>query len=180
MGEENYMKVRKDFKVTNWSGGKTTELMIYPENKDYINRDFDFRISSATVELEESTFTKLEYNRILLILEGELDLLIEGKVLHLKELEQHSFDGSKDITSKGMVTDFNLMYTDDYTCSVDVLHMDGEKEITMDDEFYYLYLYKGNVTINDIAVNEKEMVELHENSIIKGSGIIILSKIKRS
>ena len=49
----------------------TTELSIAPENGNYQSRDFLWRLSSATVELEESTFTSLpDFDRIILTLEG--------------------------------------------------------------------------------------------------------------
>ncbi len=43
-------------KISTWSGGTTTELFIYPEVAEYSERNFDFRISTATVEVEESNF----------------------------------------------------------------------------------------------------------------------------
>ena len=60
-----------DFKTTEWSGGSTTELFIYPPTSNYESRNFDFRISSATVEIEQSNFTKLpEISRQLMVLKG--------------------------------------------------------------------------------------------------------------
>ena len=46
-------------------------VSIAPENGNYQSRDFLWRLSSATVELEESTFTSLpDFDRIILTLEG--------------------------------------------------------------------------------------------------------------
>jgi len=57
--------------TTLWSGGTTTQLCIYPYAATYTGRDFIFRISTATIESEESVFTKLPgYTRILMLLEG--------------------------------------------------------------------------------------------------------------
>ena len=96
---------------TIWSGGTTTQLYIYPETKLFSDRNFDFRISSAVVELEESTFTSLPgYSRVLMILDGELD--INHKEHHsksLKPFEQDSFLGEWETSAKGKVTDFNLI-----------------------------------------------------------------------
>ena len=39
---------KSDFIVNNWSGGKTTELFIYPKGASLSKRDFICRISSAT------------------------------------------------------------------------------------------------------------------------------------
>lgn len=66
-------------RVSSWSGGTTTELSIAPENGNYQSRDFLWRLSSATVELEESTFTPLpDFDRIILTLEGEMDICHDG------------------------------------------------------------------------------------------------------
>lgn len=100
-----------EFTTTAWSGGTTTELFIYPENTSYSERNFDFRISVATVELETSTFTKLPgIERHLAVLEGEMTLSFEnrGGVL-LRPYDIATFQGDWLTTSVGRVTDFNLM-----------------------------------------------------------------------
>ena len=43
--------------TTRWSGGTTTEFYIAPEGSSYTRRDFQIRISSATVDDPESDFT---------------------------------------------------------------------------------------------------------------------------
>ena len=66
---------KKDHKTTEWSGGLTTELSIAPEGSVYADRDFMWRLSSATVELEESDFTSLpDYDRIIMTLKGDISL----------------------------------------------------------------------------------------------------------
>ena len=45
--------------TTQWSGGATTQLAIAPKGAVYADRDFLWRLSSATVELDESDFTPL-------------------------------------------------------------------------------------------------------------------------
>ncbi len=104
-------KSGSEYNTSNWSGGTTTELGIGPEGSYYADRDFVWRISSATVDLEESTFTALpDYDRIIMTLEGEIDLRHnEGEWIHLNAFETHGFDGGDDTVSKGKVIDFNLM-----------------------------------------------------------------------
>lgn len=110
-----YMKFnvlkKADFKITNWSGGDTTELYIYPEDSKYQNRDFLFRLSSATVNLEKSTFTKLDgVSRKLMLLSGEMELVHKDKYnKKLNPFEQDSFMGDWDTESYGKARDFNLM-----------------------------------------------------------------------
>ena len=41
-----------DFVTTEWSGGTTTQLAISPERAAYGDREFLWRLSSATVELD--------------------------------------------------------------------------------------------------------------------------------
>jgi len=78
--------ITKDtFKTSLWSGGTTTELYIYPENSIYKNKDFWFRLSSATVELEKSTFTPLEgIKRYIAPINGSLKLFHNDRSLILE------------------------------------------------------------------------------------------------
>ncbi len=102
---------KSDYKLSRWSGGTTTELFIYPPESSYQERDFKIRISSATVDVEESIFTKLpDYNRVLMIISGELEINHQDK--YSKILSQYDcdyFEGAWDTSAKGKVVDFNLM-----------------------------------------------------------------------
>ena len=49
----------EDYVCSVWSDGTTTQLLIAPEGAHYAARDFLWRVSSATVELDESDFTPL-------------------------------------------------------------------------------------------------------------------------
>lgn len=97
--------------ISQWSGGTTTQLMIYPEGSDYAKRDFLFRISSAKVELEESNFTHLPgVHRRLMILEGALEVQHqEHHAIRLQKFDIDEFEGDWQTHAKGKVTDFNLM-----------------------------------------------------------------------
>ena len=97
--------------VSAWSGGTTTQLAIYPENAVYADRDFLWRVSSATVDLEDSDFTPLpDYDRLIATLEGEIVLTHNGGApLRLRPLEVHAFSGADATHSVGRCRDFNLM-----------------------------------------------------------------------
>ena len=96
----------------NWPGGTTTQLAIYPETAVYANRDFLWRISSARVESESSVFTALpDYNRLLTVLDGNLDLSIDGgERTPLPLMKVRAFSGADRVESWGVCTDFNLMF----------------------------------------------------------------------
>ena len=101
----------RDYVVSAWSGGTTTQLAIAPEGALYADRSFLWRVSSAAVELEESEFTALpDYRRLIATLEGEISLRHDGgEPLLLRPLEVHGFDGAWATRSAGRCRDFNLM-----------------------------------------------------------------------
>lgn len=102
---------RDDYVTTNWSGGTTTQLAIAPEGAVYADRDFFWRLSSATVELEHSDFTPLpDYDRLLAVLEGEIKLKIgQDEPFALAPGRVAAFDGGVPVESWGRCVDFNLM-----------------------------------------------------------------------
>lgn len=110
--------VRKDeLEHKRWSGGVTTQLAIWPEDADYAARKFDWRISSAVVEDEESTFTPLPgIHRHLMLLEGGIELAHEGvgSRLMIPLADVAEFEGGWETRSSGRCVDFNLMTAKDY------------------------------------------------------------------
>ena len=100
-----------DYRTSTWSGGTTTELLIRPRGAVYAERDFLCRVSSATVDLDKSTFTALpDYDRLIATLEGTITLLHDdGPALTLDPLQVHAFDGGSQTESFGRCRDFNLM-----------------------------------------------------------------------
>ena len=102
---------RSDLVATEWSGGSLTQLYIHPDPSRYEDRDFLFHIATATVELEESTFSDLTgYTRIIMTLDHPLELIHNGSLpVRLNKFEPHVFDGGAKTVSRGRVTDFNLV-----------------------------------------------------------------------
>lgn len=102
---------KDDYVTTSWSGGTTTQLAIAPEGAVYADRDFFWRLSSATVELEHSDFTPLpDYDRLLAVLEGEIRLKIDrDEPFVLAPGRVAAFDGGVPVESWGRCVDFNLM-----------------------------------------------------------------------
>ena len=125
---KSILRKEKDFSVSNWSGGKTKELAIFPADSKYADREFIYRLSSATVDLEESDFTMLpDYDRVLMVLQGSAVLTYNGKKsVHLNELEQDSFDGAWTTKSYGKITDYNLMTRKGTAGKVDVIRPEAE------------------------------------------------------
>lgn len=100
-----------DYVTSVWSGGTTTQLAIAPADAVYADRTFLWRVSSATVDLEESEFTSLpDYIRLISTLEGTIALSHNGGAwFPLRPTEVHRFDGADQTRSRGRCRDFNLM-----------------------------------------------------------------------
>lgn len=144
-------------KTSLWSGGATTELVIFPPSAVYNQRDFLWRISSATVEVEESNFTRLpNYNRILMVLDGQLHLTHKGQHSRLlNKFEQAYFDGGVETKSVGKVIDFNIIMSQDTEAVVEAIHFcpEEEKSDTLQKErihnnrSHMFYAYEGDFQI---------------------------------
>ncbi|MFL0250273.1 HutD family protein [Clostridium neuense] len=140
--------IKKDqYSISKWSGGQTTELYIYPENSKYKDRNFMWRISSATMDIEESTFTHLPgFARELMVIDGETTLEHEGKhKVTLRTFEKDSFMGDWTTKSFGKASDFNLMTSKDCSGSLEVFEVkdklcikleNGENRFNVSQYFY--------------------------------------------
>ena len=164
-----------DYKTSQWMGGKTTELAIYPKTSKYLDRNFIWRLSSATIEVEESDFSKLpDYDRVLMVLEGEVVLSYEGqRVARLKELEQDRFDGAWKTKSFGKITDYNLMVRKGSEGYLDVIvpETDGKEYFSTEETekalaTHGLYCKEGYFVAN--IKGETQMVKAGELLVIEG------------
>jgi len=138
--------------VTHWAGGTTCQLFIYPENSAYADRNFEFRISTATVETETSVFTSLPgYSRQLMVLEGELRLEHEDQhITLLKKFDVDHFRGEWKTVSYGKATDFNVMWSKGYEVSIHAYRTGELSERISEDpsvKMLCLYVYKGNLFV---------------------------------
>ncbi len=99
------------FRTTRWSGGTTTQFLIFPRDAEYAGRDFLWRVSSAVVADAESDFTALpDYDRYITPVKGAMTLYRDGKEpVRLGAYDILAFDGGEPVHSVGACTDFNLM-----------------------------------------------------------------------
>ena len=145
------------YRTSRWSGGETTELAIWPRGAVYGRRDFLFRVSSATVELEESTFTALpDYERRIATLEGSIRLIHDGgRPLVLAPFQVHAFDGGSETVSFGRCRDFNLMLRKGRAAGSLTALTSGETPLPMPlkADWALLYCAEGRctVTVDDVA-----------------------------
>ena len=145
-------------KTINWAHGTSTELFVYPLDGDFVSRNFTFRISTATVEADETTFSSFPaITRILMILEGKLTLIHEGRYTkELNTFDQDTFMGDWDTKSKGRVRDFNLMCKNGASGNVTHKHLLGEEQLTIlpEGDFQYFFVAAGEFTIGQTLLKK--------------------------
>lgn len=153
--------------TTAWSGGTTTELFIFPNGSEFAKRNFDFRLSTATVETESSRFTSLvDFNRVLMVLDGQMDL--SHKNHHQSSLGKFDLDRFKGVwqtDSIGRCTDFNLIYRNDLQ-----VEMKGHSlvknefvQLTMkQDNWFFIYCISGGM---NVLIKQKDYL-LYPHSLL--------------
>lgn len=168
-------KIPKEcFKTTKWSGGTTTEFFIYPKGADYAERNFEVRISSATVDDESSIFTSLPgVFRSLMILEGIMELDINGTKTKLSPYEHIEFSGDDKTISFGKAKDFNLM-TRSSESYIDII----ENSAVIDtDGICAFYSIEDPFTVT--AENESTEAQKGELVVVYGKGNIKIDETMR-
>ncbi len=153
--------------TTIWSGGKTTELFIYPEKSPYSERKFDFRISTATIEIENSDFTPLpSYHRVLAILEGNLELSHQGKYTkQLQTFESDAFHGSWKTSSKGKVRDLNVIYNEYFDLKFNFIEILEQTILEKNSDFLFLLILNKSVEIEGFELGKYDLLEVNQPNI---------------
>lgn len=105
---------QKEYAVSYWSGGKTSQVLIWPPKSEFKKHNFLWRISLATMEVEDSPFTKFDgFHRILHLLDGESRLTFtDGRAYVLHPGDEVCFYGTDEIKSSGKAGDLNLIMAD--------------------------------------------------------------------
>lgn len=142
----------RSLRPARWSGGTTTQLFIFPPEASYAEMNFDFRISTATIEIDESTFTSLPgVQRTLMVLEGELRLTHQGH--HQAKLHPFAcdrFSGDWRTQSQGQAVDFNLMVrSPSLRGELEHLCLGKEKTLALSARRHgFLHVYRGSIELN--------------------------------
>jgi|SRR5690606_30035297 len=172
---------KNTIKANSWDGGKTYEYFIYPPKSNYSERNFLFRVSTASIEKQPSRFTKFEnFNRFLMMLDNDLNIQRNGVEEYYSNQEIFSFDSNDEIISYSKGSDFNLIV---HQSIKDVKVFLLKDTINLQDFFQLLFakeeaLIKVNqqailLQANDLLVIEntnKEEIQIHsDTTIITGS-----------
>lgn len=157
---------KEDLSANVWSGGKTTQLFLYPFESSYANRDFFVRISSATVEEDSSVFTALPgFHRILMPLDNEMRLVYEGHgEVTMQPFQAAEFEGGWDTTSYGKCTDIGIMLAAGWRGEL----LAGNDEYFLRPGFTGVYALTDEVTIR--AQNGETSIE---NMLMQGDFLLL-------
>jgi environmental stress-induced protein Ves len=106
------MKVTRleDFPPVQWTGGKTWQVLIEPTGSSLADRNFDYRLSSASIESPHSVFTSYPgFERDLVALTEAIVLHIFGRPQAVRPMQVVHFYGSDSVESEGKTQDLNLI-----------------------------------------------------------------------
>ncbi len=100
---------QSDLKAERWSGGQTWTYYIAPPTATLKARDFDLRISSASVDIAQSTFSDFTgYTRYFSVLTAPVVLDINGSKQTITARDLIRFDGADRVTCSGQTRDINV------------------------------------------------------------------------
>jgi uncharacterized protein len=178
-----------------WTGGMTIQLAIFPKDASYVDRNFQFRLSTSEVSLQECEFTALPgVSRVLLVLEGEIRLHHPGRYAKvLKKFDTDNFMGDWQTKSSGKGVDFNLM-----TTVSSHGHTEGTElrkgftrrfELLENHDVAGIYAYKGDFTVHigdhkmDLSAGDNLLIftDNREESVriyAKSTGEVVLTDIQ--
>ena len=180
---------KEDFIVTKWTGGETTQLFIYPEDAIFSEKNFLWRVSSATFTSTESKFSDFTgYQRYILPLEGKLALSHKG--LYNRELDKYEveyFDGTWTTFSKNSLDcrDYNFIVRNGNLAKMQILsrgckYFLKESEIvtifSMDDFVISLEDSDERIDVNAFSILILETDDEEKISIISADSPLILSE----
>lgn len=156
---------KNNFKVSDWSGGQTTQLFIFPIDSQLQNRDFTIRISTASIQSTFSEFTNFNgYERVILPLNGELKLshrLMTGEINQdLKAFQLGRFSGDWNTTGSNFphLQDFNVIFDAQKTSvKLHLLHLKQDEVMRYAFENRsFIWCYSGQLSVNQLVVNKGE------------------------
>ncbi|MBF0780100.1 MULTISPECIES: HutD family protein [unclassified Granulicatella] len=155
---------KENYKVTHWSGGKTTEICLSPADGHYQVGGFDYRVSSATIELNETVFTKLAgYQRIIMSLTNQIDLYHGQKHVILQPFTPYYFSGAIETKSVGKCIDFNLIYTPNFHGKMTVYNS-GDYIQFIQNRHYIIYAVKNGQYYD---INSRDIIQINQHDSVQ-------------
>jgi len=177
---------RKNLTPAVWDGGKTFEYYLSPIDAKYSERNFDFRISSATIEKTPSNFTQFDhFHRYLVMLDNELKINRNELNESYQRATLFEFPSSDKIVSFSLGNDFNWMVKNEWKTrtKLEVRRLDT---FSVNAAFLFVFAFEKTVVTSsegkwileekDLLVIENPKKEMKLNS----DKTVILGQIHKS
>ena len=165
----NIQLIKNDnFTPTYWSGGMASELITFPENSSFAERNFLWRMGCAKIDIDTSNFSTLPgVKRHLMVTDGEVTLIHKDKYSKtIKPFDQDFFIGDWNTTTKGRCSVLNLMTRENYDGKLDHINIPSNSQTD------FQYVLQENSTIVSVCIHP---LNSDINSIINDE-IFTLSK----
>lgn len=148
----NYtIKITKntDYSPTYWAGGMASELITYPENSSFAERNFLWRMGFAKIDIDNSTFSALpEVKRHLMVTDGEMTITHKDRYSKLlKPFMQDFFMGDWTTTTEGRCSVLNLMTRENFDGTLSSINVSKENQTD------FKYTYPEDSTIAAICIH---------------------------
>ena len=158
-------KLKKDYFTTKWAGGVTTEILIAPAASSLAQRDFDYRISTATVTDSPSNFSNFTgYERIILSLDKPISLQQKNNVIELAPFVPYRFDGDVAMKSLGKCQDFNVIFKKNNHVWVTLLQNGAAQDLIIEGENILSALQ--DIKVRLIARSKKQEILLQKGETL--------------
>lgn len=149
-----------------WPGGETFQYYIYPKDAMYADKDFLFRLSTATVKDASASFSNfIGYKRYFLMLNNELDLVINrNQHIQKDKFEIVDFRSEDDVKSNSLGQDLNFVVKDDISESSFKI---DQGFFTFEDDFILLLALEAHTIFVDnveYELNEYDVIAIENNS----------------
>jgi environmental stress-induced protein Ves len=174
---ENKMKkelfTADKFKISRWKNGAgvTAEIDIQPAGADFLAADFEWRLSSASIE-EENRFSQFPgYDRLLTVLSGE------GLIINSQEIgpfEFFEFQGEHPIDCsliENAVEDLGVIYKrGKYECSMQILEATSPMHLKLEDGTHFFLSLSNPATVDETELEAPNFLKLEGAGRIEVSG----------
>ncbi|MDO4800485.1 MAG: HutD family protein [Bacillota bacterium] len=159
-----------------WAHGSSVQLYIFPPNANYKEREFSWRVSSASVESPASEFTVLygvkrwimpfDFSMVLKHTQNEKPLYS----ITLKPYETHCFKGDWVTKSEGMGHDFNLMLKEGADGLLKPLNIVKQNEARLREVFHEAFderlpILESRMTLGLISRHDDFLIETGDGEI---------------
>ena len=155
--------LKSAFKSSVWKNGlgTTKEIQIYPPGADFKNDDFQWRVSMALVNSDNSFSQFKGFDRHLMVLSGDGFKLNSYTI---KSFDIYSFKGEDPIFCSlisGPVEDLGVIYDRNlYRCSMVVHSLKSSQEIAFETGVHFVKVLSDGITIDNAPIDKENILKI--------------------